>query len=36
MNDFSPDPFSKRRGDHGSLHSQAKQGSALGRPGGRP
>jgi hypothetical protein len=36
MNDLSPGPFSERRGDHGSLRSQAFGGSALGRPGGRP
>ncbi len=36
MNDLSPGPFSERRGDHGSLRSQAERGSALGRPGGRP
>jgi len=35
MNDSSPGPFSRRRGDHGSLCSQAFGGSALGRPGGR-
>ncbi|MDP2821808.1 MAG: hypothetical protein Q8O52_03885 [Sulfuritalea sp.] len=36
MNDLSPSPFSKRRGDYGSLRSRAFGGSALGRPGGRP
>ena len=36
MNDFSPDPLSKRRGDFGSLRSQVLDGSALGRPDGRP
>jgi hypothetical protein len=36
MNDFSPIPFSRKRGDHGSQCSQVSGAAALGRPGGKP
>lgn len=36
MNDLSPIPFSKKRGDYGSLRSQDLEVAALGRPGGQP
>jgi hypothetical protein len=36
MNDISPIPFSRKRGNYGSLCSQTKGGVALGRPGGNP
>jgi hypothetical protein len=36
LNDISPIPFSKKRGDYGSLRSQGLEVAALGRPGGQP
>ncbi|MDP2821163.1 MAG: hypothetical protein Q8O52_00580 [Sulfuritalea sp.] len=36
LNDLSPTPFSRKRGDHGSLCSQAPGEATLGRPGGKP
>ena len=36
MKDISPNPFSGKRGDYGSLCSQTKGGVALGRPGSNP
>lgn len=36
MNDLSPNPFSTKRGDCGSLYSQVVGVVALGRPGGKP
>ena len=36
MNDLSPTPFARQRGDYGSLRSQRLGVVALGRHGGRP
>ena len=36
LNDISPIPFSRKRGDCGSLRSQGLEAAALGRPGGQP
>jgi hypothetical protein len=36
MNGIFPAPFSGKRGDYGSLHSQGLGAAALGRPGSQP